>query len=72
MKTTIPKACSFTELAIRYNPHTTVKTARRILHHWITINIPLQIELSTTGYHTTQRILTPTQVGMIFRYLGEP
>lgn len=72
MNTTRTSACGFTELAVRYNPHTTVKTARRILRQWITINRLLQDELAATGYSPTLRILTPAQVAMIYRHLGEP
>lgn len=67
-----PKACSLTELAIRYNPHLSVKSCRRILFEWISINIQLTAELSATGWTRQTRILTPHQVGIIYEYLGEP
>ena len=67
-----PKASSFTELAIRYNPHLSVKSCRRILFEWISINIPLTAELKSSGWTRQTRMLTPFQVGMIYKYLGEP
>lgn len=66
------KACSFTELAIRYNPNVTVKTARRILHDWINFNTHLLHDLTESGWIPTHRMLTPAQIQMIEKYLGEP
>ncbi|MCD8176725.1 MAG: DUF4248 domain-containing protein [Tannerellaceae bacterium] len=67
-----PRATSFTELALRYNPNMSIKSARRILREWVNINIPLQHELSQTGYTHNLRILSPFQVSLFFKYLGEP
>lgn len=67
-----PKACSLTELAIRYNPNVTVKTARRILHDWINFNPHLLHDLTESGWIPTHRMLTPAQIQMIEKHLGEP
>lgn len=67
-----PHACSFTELAIRYNPSLCVKSCRRILTEWISINIHLSAELQASGWNRNNRMLTPMQVGIIYRFLGEP
>lgn len=73
MENTKPSpACSFTELAIRYNPYISVKSARRILRHWISINQPLQTELAANGYLPGQRMLTPKQINVVYKYIGEP
>lgn len=68
----IPHACGFTELSIRYNPTLSVKSCRRILMEWIHINIHLSAELHATGWNEGNRWLTPMQVGIIYRFLGEP
>lgn len=67
-----PHACSFTELSIRYNPHLSVKSCRRILFEWIEYNMPLSAELGATGWNRKNRMLTPMQVSIIYRFLGEP
>jgi hypothetical protein len=69
---TAVRSFSFTELAIRYNPTMSVKSARRVLREWVSINISLQTELTQTGYTDSLRILTPRQVSLFFTYLGEP
>lgn len=67
-----PSATSFTELALRYNPRMSAKSARRILHEWIKTNHSLKEELSMLAWTTTARILTPRQVKAIYERLGEP
>lgn len=66
------KACSLTELAIRYNPNVTIKTARRILHNWINFNPRLLQDLTESGWQPSRRMLTPAQIQMIEKHLGEP
>lgn len=65
-------AISFTELALCYNPHMSVKSARRVLHSWIRLNRQLCEELTALQWSATVRMLTPRQVAAIYRYLGEP
>lgn len=65
-------ATSFTELALRYNPHMSAKSARRVLHAWIRLNNQLSEELAELQWSATVRMLTPRQVAVIYRYLGEP
>lgn len=69
---TTPHACSFTELSVRYNPSLSVKSCRRILFEWISLNIHLSAELNASGWSRKNRMLTPFQVGIIYRFLGEP
>ena len=47
-------------------------SARRTLRSWIAKNTALQNELARTGYSEKAILLTPAQVGLIFRFLGEP
>ena len=47
-------------------------SARRTLRSWIAKNTALQNELARTGYSDKAILLTPAQVGLIFRFLGEP
>ena len=42
------------------------------LKRWIDRNESLKNELTETGYIEGQRVFTPRQVELVFRYLGEP
>ena len=53
-------------------PHIQPASARRTLRSWIAKNTALQNELARTGYSDKAILLTPAQVGLIFRFLGEP
>ena len=55
-----------------YLPHIQPASARRTLRSWIAKNTALQNELARTGYSEKAILLTPAQVGLIFRFLGEP
>ena len=60
------------QLATLYLPHIQPASARRTLRSWIAKNTALQNELARTGYSEKAILLTPAQVGLIFRFLGEP
>lgn len=71
---TLPRiqAYSKSQLATLYLPHIQPASARRTLRSWIAKNTALQNELARTGYSEKAILLTPAQVGLIFRFLGEP
>ncbi len=63
---------SKSELALRYNPMQEINTATRTLRRWIQTCVPLHEALKNTGYSGAQKLLTPLQVQLIVKYLGEP
>lgn len=68
----IVRAFGFGELAQLYFPSITKKSASAQLRKWVESDNSLRIELSQAGYRFTQRVLTPRQVEIIFRKLGDP
>ena len=60
------------ELAQLYLPKLAPHSALNRLMQWVQINRPLMAELETTGYKPQQKLLTPLQVAIIIKYLGEP
>lgn len=66
------QAYSKSQLATLYLPHIQPASARRTLRSWIAKNTALQNELARTGYSEKAILLTPAQVRLIFRFLGEP
>lgn len=61
------------ELAILYFPCTkNVESAVKNLHNLMRRNPDLMNELAEARYHPRCRMLTPLQVRIIVRYLGEP
>lgn len=70
---TVPvRAYSKQELAKLYAPELTKKSAGKRFAYWLKYCKPLWEELQKTEYNPLQRILTPLQVELIFKYLGEP
>ena len=61
-----------TELALLYLPERNQITARRMLNTWILRHKELYSELVKSGYSARHILLTPVQVRLIIRYLGEP
>ena len=59
-------------LAALYFPRLAPHQASNRLRRWIKYCEPLTRELLANGYKPSQRILTPHQVRIIFRHLGEP
>ena len=72
MKTTELKAESKKELAALYAPYLTTRGAAKRLAQWLNYNPRLVRALERAGYRQSQRLLTPRQVEIIYRYLGEP
>lgn len=65
-------ALQMKELATLYFPNSTCRSATTQLRRWITYNKALSQALDETGYTRGQRYFTPRQVGLVFKYLGEP
>lgn len=66
------QALTIKELGQMYFPNSTSKSAASQLVRWLKFNQKLWVELADAGYRSGQRLLTPRQVGLVFRYLGEP
>ena len=66
------KSLSIKELSQMYFPNSTAKSAGTQLMRWLKYNQQLWNELADAGYTRGQRLLTPRQVGLVFRYLGDP
>lgn len=60
------------ELAQKYLPDLTERSAVNRMMAWINASEPLLQKLQATGYNKKQRIFTALQVKLIFEYLGEP
>lgn len=60
------------ELAMRYCPMVSYRTAIRTLNKWIETNPNLKSALTRNGYEATQRMLTPEQVKLIVSCFGQP
>lgn len=63
---------SKSQLASLYLPDVQPASARRTLRGWIAKNTELQTALAHSGYTEKSILLTPAQVGLFFRFLGEP
>lgn len=66
------RACSKSELALRYMPHVLPASARRTMRAWIEKNPELKAALVKAGYTDKAVILTPAQIQIHYDYLGEP
>ncbi|MCD7936283.1 MAG: DUF4248 domain-containing protein [Tannerellaceae bacterium] len=66
------KSYGFQELAILYAPGLQPESASKRLKSWLLANKELTSELYRWGWTRRSRILTPVQVSIIVRYLGEP
>jgi len=60
------------DLAQRYFPNSTPRSAVNQLHRWIILNTDLSNRLNELFYHPRQRALTPLQYEAIIFYLGDP
>nr|DAO20666.1 MAG TPA: protein of unknown function (DUF4248) [Caudoviricetes sp.] len=60
------------ELAQRYFPRSTPRSAMSQLHRWINLNTDLKQRLKDLHFAPRQRALTPLQHEAILFYLGEP
>lgn len=66
------RACSKSELALRYLPHVLPASARRTMRAWIDKNAALKEALAKAGYTDKAVILTPAQIRIHYDFLGEP
>ena len=66
------KTLSIKEISQMYFPSSTPKSAAAQFKRWLKYNRRLWDELGESGYRSGQRLLTPRQVALVFRYLGEP
>ncbi|BEG99198.1 DUF4248 domain-containing protein [Bacteroides sedimenti] len=66
------RAIGKSDLAMLYNPHMSVREALRLLTRWMRRNEGLWCELQELGYRKSCKILTPREVEVITRHLGEP
>jgi hypothetical protein len=62
----------FGELAQLYMPNISSKSASARLRAWIERNEVLHCELLETGFKKGLRTLTPEQVRLVVRFIGEP
>ena len=65
-------AMTKTQVALLYNPNVSPKSAVQTLMRWIERNPPLKAELEESGYKRSQKIFSPKQVRIIYKYLDEP
>ena len=68
MKTPESKA----QLAALYAPCLSERGALKRLQAWIDFNPRLAHALERAGFRKRQKLLTPRQVDIIYKYLGEP
>ena len=66
------RSYGYGELALLYFPNSTKKSASVQLRRWIIYNKKLENDLYETGFRPGQRILTPKQVQILIKILGEP
>ena len=66
------KSYGWQELAILYSPELIPRSAVKRLSRWVAFNPKLEQELIETGWYKGKKVLTPGQVAILFRYLGEP
>lgn len=65
-------AIYLTDLALRYFPLSSARSAVTQLRRWIALNKDLQQRLDELHYKKGQRTLTPLQHEAICHFLGEP
>lgn len=66
------KTYGWKELAILYAPGLTPHSASKRLTRWVVINEALFRDLIRSGWIKGSRVVSPLQVGIIMKYLGEP
>lgn len=65
-------AIYMTDLAQRYFPRSSPRSAITQLRRWVQLNSDLRQRLDELHYHKSQRSLTPLQHVAFIKYLGEP
>lgn len=66
------QAIYFSDLALRYFPRSSKRSATAQLKRWIRLNTELKARLDELHYLPRQRALTPLQHEAVVYYLGEP
>jgi len=66
------KSYGYGELAQMYFPQITKQSATIQFRRWLRINDELQKELNASGFKRFQKLLTPKQVEIIIKFIGEP
>jgi len=66
------RSYGYCELALLYFPNSNKRSASTQLGRWVRQNEKLKMQLLDLGYKPRKKILTPSQVQIIIRYLGEP
>lgn len=66
------RSYGYGELALLYFPNSTKKSASVQFRRWILYNDNLVTELQHSGFKPGKRILTPKQVSVLIKHLGEP
>lgn len=66
------KSYGFGELAQLYFPNIAKKSASIQFGRWIRVDKKLASELFEAGYKPRQKILTPLQVEIVIKIIGEP
>ena len=60
------------ELAMRYFPNSSPRTATNNLARWIARSPILRQQLKESGYRSRCRVLTAKQIKIIIDFLGDP
>lgn len=66
------KSYGWQELAVLYGAELTPESAAKRLGKWVAANESLYRELEHHGWKKGKKTLTPIQVQVIVRFLGEP
>ena len=66
------RSYGYCELAMLYFPNSTKKSASAQLGRWIKNNEKLKKQWADMGFKPKKKILTPCQVKLIVKLLGEP
>ncbi len=66
------RAYGYGELAQLYFPNVSKQSATVQFRRWIVVNEKLKEALNDSGFQKFQKLLTPKQVEIITKFLGEP
>jgi hypothetical protein len=66
------RAYGYGELAQLYFPSISKQSATVQFRRWIVVNEKLKEALNDSGFKKFQKLLTPKQVEIITKFLGEP
>lgn len=66
------QSTTLSQLSMSYFPNTSRSNARRLFNDMLKKNKDLQQALTATFFNPAKHYLTPTQLELIYYYLGEP